>query len=146
MTATRTRKQVKQYNHHRKEVEPADAGCAFCDINEDTPHLVEITTYFKLFRNIFPYSVWDNFTVEDHLLLSPKRHTDSLIELPDKADIEFVKIISEYEAKGYNVYARAPGQGMKSIVHQHTHLIKAGRKRVKLLFYLRKPYVRWELH
>jgi diadenosine tetraphosphate (Ap4A) HIT family hydrolase len=143
MTASRTRKQVKQYRRHRRTVERPQEVCAFCDVNEKSPQTVKITTYFKLIKNIFPYSIWDDFTIEDHLLLTPKRHTDSLADLPDKADIEYIRIISKYEAKGYNIYARAPGSNMKSIAHQHTHLIKPGKKKVRFLLYIAKPYLRW---
>jgi hypothetical protein len=50
-------------------------------------------------------------------------------------------IISEYEAKGYNIYARGHGNVSRSVKHQHTHLIKLVDKPAKLILYAKKPYV-----
>ncbi|HSX23688.1 MAG TPA: HIT domain-containing protein [Candidatus Saccharimonadales bacterium] len=142
MTAPRNRKQVKAYDKHLAEVEPPSKGCSFCAINKGSPQFVTETKSFKVIRNIFPYSLWDSQPVKDHLMLIPKRHTDTLADLTPAAAQEFVKLLSSYESKGYSVYARAPGSVIKTVLHQHTHLIKHGDKVIKGLLYLRKPYVR----
>ena len=144
MTATRTRKQVKTYAKYRQKKVAADT-CVFCDLTEDSPQTVSITAHFKLFKNIFPYSVWDNHPVKEHLLLAPKLHTHTLDALSEKARLEFVKIISDYEAQGYNVYARGAASNMRSVDHQHTHLIKLEKRFIKFLLFLDKPYIRWVL-
>ncbi len=142
MTVYRTRKQIKQYDRHRKYIEPSDKGCAFCNINIASPQLVRLTENFKIIRNIFPYSLWDSQPVEDHLLLVPKRHTDTLAAVSPLGAQEFVRLISGYEAAGYNIYARAPGSDMKTIIHQHTHLIKLQSHKIRGLIYLHKPHIR----
>ena len=142
MTAPRTRKQVKAYDHHLKNVEPASKGCAFCAITAKSPIFVSQTKSFKVIHNIFPYSLWDSQPVKDHLMLVPKQHTDTLADLGPAAAQEFVKLISSYESKGYSIYARAPGSVIKTVLHQHTHLIKHHKKPIRGLLYLRKPYIR----
>lgn len=142
MTASRSRKQSKAYDYHLKYIEPPTQGCAFCKIDENSYQFIGQSTFFKIIRNIFPYSLWDGQEVVDHLMLLPKKHTDSLSQLPDGAAVEFVSLISGYESKGYSVYARAPGSLMKSLAHQHTHLIKAQKNRIRALLYIRRPYIR----
>jgi len=140
MTATRSRKQVKQYDRYRKKV--GGAACEFCQLDIDKhSQVLRTTPSFKLIRNIFPYSVWDSQQVVDHLMIVPKQHTDTLKHLSDEQAAEFVQLISEYEEQGYNVYARAPKSSIKTVEHQHTHLIKT-TGRVKFVFVLMKPYLR----
>ena len=142
MTAPRARKEVKAYETHQKYVEPPKAGCPFCQINEKSSQLIQQTESFKIIRNIFPYSLWDGQIVNDHLMVIPVMHTDSLANLPAEDAKEFLTIVSRYESRGYSVYARAPASTMKSLAHQHTHLIKSGPKKIKGLFFVRKPYMR----
>lgn len=144
MTATRSRKEVKTYNKHMKSV-PKSSSCVFCAIDGNTDQLVAETKYFKIVRNIFGYSLWDSQKVADHLMVVPKQHTDSLNKLSKEAAVEFVSILGEYESKQYNVYARAPASIMKTVIHQHTHLIKPSGKPRKLVFLWRKPYIRLTL-
>ncbi len=94
-----------------------------------------------MIENIFPYDIWDGHNVEGHLLIIPKKHTDTLSSLSKQARMNLIDAIASYEADGYSVYARAPSNKTKSIVHQHTHLIKVGQKRKKLIVFLRKPHL-----
>lgn len=142
MTATRSRKQVKDYRKHRKNAKKPD-GCTFCLIDSQSSQYISETKHFKVIRNIFGYSLWDSQKVADHLMVVPKKHTDSLSKLPKEAAVEFVDIISTYEDKRYNIYARAPASVMKTVVHQHTHLIKPLGKPRRFIFFLRKPYIRF---
>lgn len=142
MTATRSRKEHKRYAHHQKHIERPSDGCVFCQLSDKDPQVIRQTKYFKLVQNIFPYTLWDSQVVADHLVVIPQEHTDTLASLPAEAAQEFVKLISDYEADGYNVYARAPGSAMKSIVHQHTHLIKLSGRKIRFLLYFRRPYRR----
>jgi diadenosine tetraphosphate (Ap4A) HIT family hydrolase len=145
MTAPRNRKQVKAYDYHLKHVEPADKGCVFCAIGSKSPQFVSQTKSFKVIHNLFPYSLWDSQPVMDHLLLVPKLHTDTLSGLSPAAAQEFVELMSSYESSGYSVYARTPQSVIKTVVHQHTHLIRHGETRIRGLFYLRKPFMRFIL-
>lgn len=140
MTAPRSRKETKLYNQHRGGVDKS--RCVFCDINKDSPQLVTEEHGFKLIRNIFPYSIWDGQRVVDHLLIVPSQHTDTLADLsPDQA-VHYLKLVSSYEQQGYNLYARAPDSIIKTIVHQHSHLIKTEGSPKKIIFLLRRPYLR----
>jgi diadenosine tetraphosphate (Ap4A) HIT family hydrolase len=142
MTATRSRKETKRYQHHQTHIEPPGKICAFCAIDKNSPQFLSQTKHFKLLQNIFPYSVWDSQTVVDHLNLAPVAHTDTLSDLSPAAAKEYVDIISDYESRGYSIYARAPGSVAKSIKHQHTHLIKLSGRKIKFLLYLNQPYRR----
>lgn len=142
MTATRTRKQTKQYKRHQKYVEPPGDGCVFCKITSKSHQFVEQSGSFKVIRNIFPYSLWDNQPVQDHLLVIPAQHTDTLADITPKAAQEFVSLISKYESRGYSLYARPPQSVMKSLTHQHTHLIKLQDRKIRGLLFIHKPYIR----
>lgn len=143
MTATRTKKAVKTYNHHQKTIERPEDGCAFCAIDHSAPQYIGLTTHFKIIQNIFPYSLWDSQPVLDHILVVPLKHTDTLSDISARAAQDFVKLISTYESKGYSVWARPPGAVTKSLAHQHTHLIKLSGKSIRFLVYFRRPYFRW---
>lgn len=138
---TRSRKQEKQYTRYKKRY-PGKDQCDFCLINKDTDHYVEESKSFKTFYNIFPYSVWDDQEVAEHLLITPKRHVYTLGELTASEAVEYIDIIASYESKGYNVYMRPPQSSIKSVAHQHTHLIKPGDRTHKFLLVVRKPYIR----
>ena len=97
--------------------------------------------HFKIIKNIFPYDTWDARDVHDHLMITPIMHTESLSALGDDAAVEFVKLVSTYEKQGYDVYARSPYSAIKSVPHQHTHLIKTGGTRHKGVIHIEKPYV-----
>ena len=140
MSAYRSRRAQKTYDRHIK-TEVADT-CVFCSVKAGDDQLIRQTASFNILANIFPYSIWDGQTVLDHLLVSPKAHTDSLSHLTDEQKVEYVNILQTYETQGYNVYARAPHSPIKSIVHQHTHLIKTEGGAKRFMFLMRKPYIR----
>lgn len=123
--------------HHKHPTE----NCILCEVDADDTQFVSGTKYFKIIRNIFPYAIWDQQHVTDHLMIVPQVHTDSLTTLSEKARLEFVQLISDYELHGYHVYARATKSDTKSIDHQHTHVIKCEGRPTNLGFYLMKPYV-----
>jgi diadenosine tetraphosphate (Ap4A) HIT family hydrolase len=139
--STRTRKETKKYLQHRNNLKTTP-GCAFCKIEEGHPEFIRETASFRVIVNLFSYSVWDDQDVADHLMIVPKKHIVTLSHLNPEESQEFVKLMSSYESKGYNVWARAPKNIRKSVVHQHTHLIKPGEKVTKILFYTAKPYLR----
>lgn len=143
MTAQRSRKEELTYKKYvTKQRRQKEHECVFCAINSSSDQLVRQTQYFKVIVNIFPYSVWDGEAVDDHLMIVPIKHTDKLGSLPAAAASELLQLIDSYEDKGYNLYARAPGSAIKSVIHQHSHLIKPKGGRKRLVFYLRKPYIR----
>ena len=93
---------------------------------------------FWVTRNIFPYTVWDSYFVDEHLMLIPKRHVDSIGKLSDHELMVFGKVLGRYEDAGYSVYGRAATNGSKSVAHQHTHLIKVSSRRIKALVFLER--------
>lgn len=75
-------------------------------------------------------------------MIVPKQHTDRLSELPKNAMAEYTELLGNYENQGYNIYTRSPGSKIKSVIHQHTHLIKLNGRRIKFLLMTKKPYIR----
>jgi len=143
MSANKSRKEVKAYRrYYRQKASTRREECEFCTMTAAAPQFVTESKHFKVIRNLFPYSLWDDHAVADHLLLIPKRHIDRLSDLETHEMTEFFLVLGQYEADGYNLYARAPHSIQKSIVHQHTHLLKPAGKRKRLLFFSHKPYVR----
>ncbi len=141
--ASRSRLEVKKYRHEIKTKHRQNSNCTFCNFDNGDVLVIKELPNFYLVKNKFPYSIWDQKPVEDHLMIVPKRHTDSIAKFNQTEKIEFLDKLSEYEGQGYNVYARSPGDVTKSIIHQHTHLIRAKPKEIKYLFYLKKPYFRF---
>jgi diadenosine tetraphosphate (Ap4A) HIT family hydrolase len=137
--ATRKRKNHLEYARYTHRAKAKD--CEFCAFTVDDEQITKDCGEFWLARNIFPYDVWDASKVEDHLLVVPKRHVDSVAHFSASEQVGFMTILAEYESKGYSVYARAPINHMKSVVHQHTHLIKLEPKDKKFMLYLKKPRV-----
>lgn len=133
----RKRKNHMMYARFSKRAKSRD--CDFCSFEgSDTP-ILKAEKHFQIVRNIFPYDVWDHAGVTDHLMLVPKRHVDAIGHFSPEEQAEFTKIIGQYDTKGYSVYARAKGSAIKSVVHQHTHLIKLDNKLKKVAFFIQKP-------
>lgn len=140
---TRGRKAELTYRKTQKKEgrNKPDAACTFCQINRGHEEFVEEGKYFKVLITLFRYSYWDEQEVEDHMMLVPKMHTESISKLPVAAATEFLEFVGKYEAKGYTIHARAPKSATKSVPHQHTHLIKTKGKRKKFVLYSRKPFL-----
>jgi diadenosine tetraphosphate (Ap4A) HIT family hydrolase len=118
---------------------PRPSRCSFCDPAERARALKE-TEYAFVVPNCTFYDHWETRTVEDHLMVIPKQHVESFLELSDAAKIDIMTLIGEYESTEYNVYARAASNQTRSVAHQHTHLIRTGAKAGRGLLYLKKPY------
>ncbi len=138
--ATRSRTETIKYRKDLKTKHYED--CVFCLIEREPERIVQTTKDFYIIRNKYPYSNWDLQGVEDHLMIVPKRHTDTLSNLSASESVEYVGLLGSYEAQGYNVYSRAAQSRIKSVVHQHTHLIKPTSKVTRFIIYFRKPYLR----
>jgi diadenosine tetraphosphate (Ap4A) HIT family hydrolase len=109
--------------------------CIFCNIDKQPESIVQETKSFFIIKNKYPYTYWDAQDVVDHLMIFPKKHTDTLSDFSAQEAIEYVDIIARYESKGYNLYSRGPHSKYKSVIHQHTHLIKPGFKNTKFIFF-----------
>lgn len=140
MAATRNRKEDVTYKKYLKTLDPKK--CVFCDIKKGDEQFIKQTKYSKVIKNIFPYSLWELIDVKEHLMITPVRHTGSLGDLNDKEALDYMKLLQEYEAKGYNLYSRAPDSPTKSIPHQHMHLIKTAGKPRRFVVHAKKPIFR----
>ena len=136
MSATRSGKEERTYHKYQKGQDKTI--CPFC-VSKDE-ELVAMAKHFKIIRNIFAYSLWDGQSVIDHLMIVPLKHVDSVAHFTEKMIPEYHKLLSKYESKGYNTYARTPVSKIKSVVHQHTHLIKTEGDSKNFIFLLRKPF------
>lgn len=136
--STRKRSSQKTYVTYLKKI--SQSPCQFCEFTEKSQQTIAHKKTHLIIKNIFGYDIWDDNDVVDHLMIVPKRHIVSISEMNKNEQTEYIQTISQYEKKGYSVYARAPQNISKSIVHQHTHLIKLGEKRKKIKLFLRKPH------
>lgn len=132
----RTRKQHFAQVKHAKKVK---GTCEFCTFNLKLPQVLKENTCFWIVRNIFPYDTWDTGSVSKHLMIVPKRHVDSIAHFNIDERREYVKLLAKYEKQGFSIYARAADNAMKSIAHQHTHLIKLDNKLKRFILWSKKP-------
>lgn len=101
--------------------------CAFCMINSTKPiknEIIEENEYFWIITNAFPYEVFDSIKATDHLMIVPKKHTETISELSKQERELLIELINKYEPQGYTFMGRAPSNTAKTVEHQHTHLIK----------------------
>jgi diadenosine tetraphosphate (Ap4A) HIT family hydrolase len=124
---------------------PKDAveTCHFCNPHENSERIIRETNNAYVIPNRTFYDQWELRKVIDHAMIIPKRHIASLNELNSDERLDIMNIIAEYEGNGYEIYARSPGSKSRSVLHQHTHLIKTETKVARGIFMLRRPYVLW---
>lgn len=134
----RKRKNQKVYEKYAAR---RTSTCEFCEFSEKLEHFREEYGHYWVVANLFGYDIWDGVNVREHLLVSPRRHVDSIAHFTPEEQKQYMQILADYESRGYSIYSRAPQDITKSISHQHTHLIKLGRKRAKALVYVAKPHV-----
>lgn len=114
--------------------------CALID-NPNSQEVIEETAHCLIITNPFGYDIWDGCGVVEHFMIIPKKHTASLNDLSDEEKVDYMDQIAQFEADGYSIYARSPGNKTKSVVHQHTHLIKIDNKPKRWLIFLKKPHI-----
>ncbi len=131
-------------NHYRKTIHKYKSlqggkGCPFCN-SETMASAVYQDEHVYIVHNITKYDLWELHDVQDHLLVIPKKHVESLSELSDNERLAVMDQAANYEADGYNVYARGVGFVKRSVKHQHTHLIKTANKKPRISVFLQNPY------
>lgn len=141
MTASRSTRQEHEYQR-LLAIDRDDKAkeCPFCKMKERHPQFVRQERYFKVIRNRTPYSLWDEQVVLDHLMIVPIKHTAKVSDLGGEAAEEYVRLLGEYDERGYCMFARALNASVRSVVHQHTHLMKLDGKKRRFLFMVRKPW------
>lgn len=137
--ATRFRGNELSYRRHLSSI--TSKKCCFCDFKSKPSEVVEEYDFFWVTINLFPYNVWENMGVDSHLMIVPKKHTRKMEDFSKKEIIQYMKIVSSYESRGYSIYSRSPNNKAKTIPHQHTHLIKTLPTKKSWIFYARKPYL-----
>ncbi len=142
MTAPRSTRQERSYRKFSK-TKKKNQSCDFCKINMSRSQNVAETRNLRVIRNRFSYSLWDGQGVIDHLMIIPKEHLGKLADFSSKAKIEYISLLEEYEAIGYNIYTRSSLSTSRSIYHYHTHLLKLDHKNRHLLLLVNKPYFRF---
>ena len=138
----RNRKHFLAYAKHLAHSDPNGQVCAFCN-PEGNVRIKETHAYFYVSYNTFPYDWWELRAVTEHLLLIPKRHVGTLGTLTDEESTELAKLLGHYEKSGYDIFARTPTSLTRTVVHQHTHLIRTSGKKARGIFFWPKPYILW---
>lgn len=132
------RKTIQTY----KKLNKADTNlsvCTFCNEIGGPNIIAENKTMFVI-PNRVSYDIFEGRRVTEHFMVIPKRHVETIAEFTDKEKIDQMTIAGEYEANGFNVYARGVGSVTRSVKHQHTHLIKADNNKPKVFMYVAKPH------
>lgn len=136
------RKTLKEYarrNANDKQL----PGCSYCnDHKNKTYRLVAEGKTMVLVHNRVMYDMFEGQRVTENLMVIPIRHVKSLADFTDEEKLEYMTILGKYEKQNYDIYARGVGSVTRSMVHQHTHLIKMENinKLPRVLFFIRKPY------
>jgi diadenosine tetraphosphate (Ap4A) HIT family hydrolase len=134
-------RKTRQNYKKRNQADKHRGGCPFCQ-NIDSETTVATNETMNIIPNRVSYDFFEGRKVLDHLMIVPKRHVETMQDFTDQEKLDMMNFIGEYEAKGYNVYARAVGSITRSVKHQHTHLIKVkDDARAKFIFHLQKPYI-----
>lgn len=136
----RTRRHQKKYLDYKK-THLDDKACDFCNFTYYPEQVIQEYRLFWVVTNLFKYDFWDSTGVEDQLMAVPKRHIVGLGEFTTEERGEYFSIVTTYENQGYSIYARAPSDPTKSVLHQHTHFIKLDGKPKKAVLYLSKPHI-----
>jgi diadenosine tetraphosphate (Ap4A) HIT family hydrolase len=137
----RSRKSTLKYNPDktRESLQKLDKLCPFCSLPSE--QIVKRYKDFLVVKNLYGYQFWEFMDVTEHLMIIPKRHIQSIVELSKTEKQELIDIMGEWEDSGYNVYLREKESAMKSVPHQHSHLIKTKNKVAKFALYIRRPYL-----
>lgn len=132
------RKTIQSYKSYNAEDKLA-VGCTFCSDNNIPRVISENDTMFVM-SNRVSYDMFAGQRVASHLMVISKRHVETLKDFTKNEKLDYMEIISEYEAQGYDIYARGVGSIARSVKHQHTHLIKLVKRSPNVFFFIQKPY------
>lgn len=125
---------IKAYHRHHANL-PKNVACEFCTFQNGHPQIIKDYGDLLVVRNKFPYKMWDNYFVNDQIMLIPKRHITSIAEFDSSEDQQFLTAVKDYESRDYCTYSRVPSAKSKSIAHLHIHFIKLSDKHVDTVLY-----------
>jgi diadenosine tetraphosphate (Ap4A) HIT family hydrolase len=123
--------------------QPAKKSCPFCFTGSHDRDVIEETKHLLLIKNIYPYDIFDDIPVSDHMLIVPKRHIVHISDYTAAENREFMQIVAKYDKKGYSLYARSDSNTNKTVIHQHSHLIRTKDRRIRFALFARRPYIFW---
>jgi ATP adenylyltransferase len=135
----RSRKNEMAYRKWRAENPHSDDSCVFCKRQEW--EIVEESDLTLVVRSNHPYDLWEFRDVQEHLLVVPKRHVESLADLSAEEQVDNMNILGRYELDGYDIYARGDGSLTRTQAHQHTHLIKTEKRAARFGMFAPRPYI-----
>lgn len=124
-----------------RKADHAQRDCAFCDDPSLHDRIIKQTDTMMVVPNRTSYDLFEGLKVLDHLMVIPKRHLELVADFTEQEQLDLMKFVGEYEAKGYSIYARGSGSVTRSVKHQHTHLIKLDSKIPTVSLFIRKPYI-----
>ncbi|MFW5719807.1 MAG: hypothetical protein ACOCXT_02145 [Candidatus Dojkabacteria bacterium] len=133
----RNRKTLLQYRAYRSS--NTREFCPFC--NPTSEQVLKAHTHFNIIVNWFKYDVWDDSHVEEQYMIVPKRHVCSFSEFTEEEKKEHMKLVTEYEEKGFSIYTRGANVTTRSVGHHHTHVIRTSGKLLNAYLYIKKPYL-----
>lgn len=118
----------REYASYRKKMAEmygdGPVPCPFCD-DISNRQIVEDCGDFLVIKNDFPYHIYANLEVVDHLVVIPKRHIDQLLQLNDRQRADYSAILWRYHNQGYDNLTRSARSSGRSVpAHVHTHLIQ----------------------
>lgn len=134
------RKTIKEYRRQNASDKHL-SDCTFC-VKGNTADPVDENDTMRVIPNRVSYDLFEGRRVEDHLMIIPKRHIETLVDFTDQEMLDQMRLIGKYEATGYNIYARGSGSVSRSVRHQHTHLIKTeNTRKPRLVVYAARPHL-----
>lgn len=116
-------------------------NCPFCSDEKLPERIIESNATMDVIPNRTRYDMFEGLPVNDHFMVIPKRHLETIEDFTSEEKLDLMNIIAKYEKQGYSVYARGVGSIHRSVKHQHTHLMKLNNKTSRFILYMKKPYV-----
>lgn len=138
-SSSRTRAVDHAYQQYKQSRGDKDI-CDFCHLDTSASKLLADYPLFMVVTNAFPYATWDGGHLDEHIMLVPKRHVESIAQFTSREQLEFSRLLADYDQAGYSFYGRAAGSQYKSIPHQHVHLMKLGAPLMRHI-YSATPYI-----
>lgn len=123
-------------NHEIKQ----RGDCPFCRKESGIDRAIYSDELFFIMPNRTKYDYFEGKKVIEHLMIIPRRHVEAFQEFTEQERLALINLIADYDKLGFNVYARGVGVAGRSVVHQHTHLIKSKNKLPKFFMFIEKPY------
>lgn len=120
----------------------SNGHCVFCDLSDQT-FVADEGEDWSVIKAKYPYELWEDMIVGEHLLAVPKRHVAGIEHLNEREGAGMVRLLGKYSLLGYSAYTRASNNIAKSVVHLHTHLLKFDTDKGCLasMNYSRNPHV-----